>query len=108
MGGGVLQHVGGPNEGDRVSDRHILAVDIARPDVADALLALQIVLGDVLHRDRGVLEMLDLYVRGFSVLDVGEEDHEDQHRDHNAYVDDKDPSSFHTVFRFLVIPFTRV
>ena len=102
--GGVRQHVGDPDEGDRLVDRHILAVDIARPDVADTLLALQIVLCHVLHRDRGVLEVLDLNLRRFAVLDVGVDDHEDQHCDHNEYVDDNDPSSFHTVFRFLVIP----
>ena len=57
---GVLKHMGGPDKRSRLFHCHVLAVDEVRPDVADLLFALQIILRHVLHRDHGVFKVLYL------------------------------------------------
>ena len=99
MRGGVRQDVRDPDKGNGILDRHMLAVDISGPYVTDALLALQIVLRDVLHRDRGVFKMLDLPLGSISVFKVGIKNHKKQHGDHNKHVDKNDPGFFHSALR---------
>ena len=97
--GGVLQHVRIPDEGNGFFDGHALAVDIVGPDVADALLAFEIILRDVFHRDRGVFEVFDLPLGRDPVCGTGIRDHKKQHCDHDEHIDDDDPGFFHSVFR---------
>ena len=97
--GGVLQHVRIPDEGNGFFDGHALAVDIVGPDVADALLAFEIILRDVFHRDRGVLEVFDLPLGRDPAGRTGIRDHKEQHCDHDKHIDDDDPGFFHSVFR---------
>ena len=93
--------MGKPDERNRILHGHGRAVDVVRPHVADALLTFQIVLGDVLHRDRGALEMLDLHLRRIPVLDTGVYDNERYHGDHNEHIGDSNPDSFHNTTRQL-------
>ena len=90
--------MGDPDKGDRLPDRHVLAVDITRPHIADALFTLQIVLRDLLHRDGGVFEMLCLPADRLSFLKTGVKNHKDDHGDHDEYIDDRDPAFFHRSF----------
>ena len=98
MRGSVRQHMRDPNEGDGVFDGHVLAVDIASPNVTDTLFTLQIILRDMLHCDRGIFKMLYLPLGRSSALGVGIQNHEDQHYDHNEYIDQIDPGFFHSAF----------
>ena len=96
--GSVRQHVRNPNEGDSILDGHVLTVDIVRPHITYALLALQIIFGDVLHGDRGVLKMFYLPLRCNLAGMVGIKNHKDQQCSHNEYIDNSDPGFFHSTF----------
>ena len=60
MRGSVRQHMRSTDEGNGFLNGHVLHVDIACPNVTDALLALQIVFSDVFQDDGGVFKMLCL------------------------------------------------
>ena len=91
--------MGDADKGDGLLDGHVLAVDVVRPHITDALLSFQIILGDMLHGDGGILKMLDLPLGILSVLKAGIKNHEGQHGKHNAYIDKDDPVFFHSVSR---------
>ena len=104
---GFRQHMRDPDKGNCFLNGHFLTVDIARPHIADPLFALKIILCDMLHGDGCILKMLYLPLGCIPVLKVGIKNHKNQHNDHDEYIDNYNPCSFHGVLQSPAIFFSR-
>ena len=71
---------------------------ITRPDISYALFARQIILGNMLHGDRGVYKMFYLPLDRIPARIIRIKDHEDQHCDHYEHIDNNDPGFPHCYF----------
>ena len=95
--GNVLKHVGGADKSGRLFHRHPPVVDILRPDIAELLLAFQIIFRHMFHGDGCVFEVLYLPPERIPVLKPGVENNEDQYGSHNDHVDVYNESFFHAL-----------
>ena len=92
---GVLKHMGGPDKRNRLFHGHVLAVDVACPNVTDLLLTLQIILRHLLHGDQCAFKVFYLPPVRIGVFKAGVENNEDQHSGYSDYVDNNSENLFH-------------
>ena len=85
----------GADKIDCLFHSHGLAVDIARPYIADPLLAFQIILCHLLQGDRCVFKLIYLPQERFPAFKSGVEHNEDQYGGNDYHVDNNDYSLFH-------------
>ena len=93
---GGLRHMRDADEGGGLLDTHTLAVDIARPHVADVLFARHIILRHMLHRDGGAHKALHLSAECGLAFIAGIQNDKDQYSHHDRDIDNGDPRFLHT------------
>ena len=105
MRGSVLKNMRRADVFGRLIHRHLLPVDITRPDVADTLLAFKIVCGHLFHGDRCVLKVLYLPAVRIPVFETGIKNNEDKDSGHDDHIDEYYYESFQALGGFHHVSF---